>query len=111
MDTVLLISDSDVANGRVIELQPEAGSALPRGGKVILSVSKGIRKVKVPSVIDKSLQEANALLTEAGLELGEISYRLSRYLPPDRVIDQQPLERTSVEKGTKVNLVISTSAP
>jgi beta-lactam-binding protein with PASTA domain len=111
VDTVLLISDSDVANGRVIELRPEAGSALPRGGKVVLSVSKGVKKVKVPSVIDRSLEEASALLAEAGLELGEISYRISRYLPPDRVIDQQPLERTSVERGTPVNLVISTSAP
>jgi len=111
VDTVLLVSDSDVVNGRVIEVRPEAGSALPRGGKVVLSVSKGVKKVKVPSVIDRSLEEASALLAEAGLELGEISYRFSRYMPPDRVIDQQPLERTSVEKGTRVNLVLSSSSP
>jgi len=41
----------------------------------------------------------------------EISYKFNRYLPADRVIDQQPLERTPVEKGTRVNLVLSSSAP
>jgi len=62
-------------------------------------------------VIDKSLEEASTLLAEAGLELGEISYKFSRYLPSNRVIDQQPLERTPVERSTRVNLVISTSTP
>lgn len=109
VDTVLLAGDSDVARGRVIEVSPGAGSALPRGGKVVLTVSKGVQKVRVPSVIDRSLDEASALLAAAGLELGEISFRFSRYLPPNRVIDQQPLERTPVEKGTRVNLVLSSS--
>jgi len=111
VDTVLLVSDSDVASGRVVELHPDAGSALPRGGKVVLTVSRGVQKVRVPSVIDKSLEEAGTLLAEAGLELGEISYKFSRYLPSNRVIDQQPLERTPVERSTRVNLVISTPSP
>ncbi len=111
VDTVLLVSDSDVASGRVIELHPDAGSALPRGGKVVLTVSRGVQKVRVPSVIDKSLEEASTLLAEAGLELGEIFYKFNRYLPPDRVIDQQPLERTPVERGIRVNLVLSSSIP
>ena len=111
VDTVLLVSDPEVANGRVIGVLPDAGSALPRGGSVVLTVSKGVQKVRVPSVIDKSLEEARVLLSEAGLEIGEISYKFSRYLPPDRVIDQQPLERAAVEKGTRVKLVLTSSSP
>ena len=111
MDTVIITSDSSVTRGRVIEVNPPGGAALPRGGKVMLTVSKGVQKVRVPSVIDKSLEEASALLAEVGLEVGVLSYKFSRYLSENRVIDQQPLERTAVEKGTRVNLVLSRSTP
>ncbi|HUU27127.1 MAG TPA: PASTA domain-containing protein [archaeon] len=104
-------SDPQVARGRVIGINPPAGTALPQGEKVVLTVSEGVQQVKVPSVIDKDIEEAKIILAEAGLKLGEISYRFNRYIPEGRVIDQMPLERTAVEIGSRVDLVVSSSVP
>ena len=104
-------ADARMARGRVVAVVPPSGSALPRGSKVKLVLSEGVPKVRVPSIIDKDLEEAGNILREAGLELGEVSYRYNRYLTPGKVIDQQPLERTPVDKGTRVNLVLSSSSP
>ncbi|MEA1997147.1 MAG: PASTA domain-containing protein, partial [Gemmatimonadota bacterium] len=92
---IITQSDEEVPAGRVIEVDPKGGTALASGGRVVLYVSEGARKVKVPSVIDKDLEEARESIEEAGLSLGNVSSKYS-YIPEGRVIDQLPLEYTTV---------------
>lgn len=109
IDTVLTVSDAAVGRGRVVASDPEPGSPLPKGTAVKLTLSEGTPKIPVPSLIDKSLDEAREILTGSGLKIGDISYRFNRYLPEGKVIDQHPLERTPVASQTKVDLVVSRS--
>lgn len=101
------VSDPRVARGRVIEISPPAGEALPHGGSVFLTVSEGVEQVRVPAVIDKPLEEAGNILDAAGLKVGTVSRQFNRFIPEGRVIDQSPLERAQVNVGTAVDLVVS----
>ncbi len=110
VDSVLAAADASMARGRILAVQPPPGTSLPKGSLVTLTVSEGARKVRVPSLIDKTVDEARAILRDAGLSLGEISFRFNRYLPAGRIIDQQPLERTPVELSVAVDVVVSSSS-
>jgi len=103
--------DPEVPSGRVIKIDPPPGTELPRGAKVTLTVSEGLPQVLVPSVIDKTLEEAEKILSASGLSVGSVSYKYNRYLPAGRIIDQQPLERSQVPRGTRVDLIISSREP
>ena len=109
VDSVLSAADAKTARGRIVSVIPSPGTFLPKGSMVTLTVSEGAQKVRVPSLIDKSLNEARAILQDAGLSLGEVSFRFNRYLPAGRVIDQHPLERTPVELGVTVDVVVTNS--
>ncbi len=110
VDSVLSASDANMARGRVVAVEPPPGTSLPKGSRVTLSVSEGARKVRVPSLIDKSVDEARAILRGAGLAIGKVSFRYNRYLSAGRIIDQHPLERTPVEPGVTVDVVVSTTS-
>ena len=102
-------SDDTVSRDRVIQVEPPGGTALPRGVELRLVVSDGVPRVEVPSVIDKTLEQAREILENAGLRVGVVTYKYNRFIAQGRVLDQSPLERVLVEKDTGVSLVISTT--
>ena len=102
-------SDPAVGRDRVIQVQPPGGTALAKGAAVSLVVSDGVPKIEVPSVIDKTFEQARAILENAGLGLGTVTYKYNRFIPEGRVLDQSPLEKALVNEGTQVELVISSS--
>src|SRR5215210_2718417 len=59
----------DVPAGRVIETSPSERSRLERGSTVTLVVSRGPRKVEVPSVLGRDRDEAERLLEGRGLQV------------------------------------------
>ncbi|MFH1070635.1 MAG: PASTA domain-containing protein, partial [Candidatus Glassbacteria bacterium] len=111
VDSVLSGSDPGMPRGRIIKIDPPAGTSLARGSKIVLMVSEGLPKSRVPSLIDKTIEEGKAALEAAGLKMGQVSFRFDRFLPSGRIIDQNPLERTPVERGTSVDVVVATSSP
>jgi len=104
-------SDSRVARDRVIAVEPAEGSPLPWSGAVVLTVSDGVEQLRVPSIIDKPLAEAESVLSAAGLRLGRVSYQQNSFIPAGRVLDQAPLERAIVNSGAAVDVVVSGTAP
>ena len=58
---------SDLAQGVVVAETPSAGTDVPRGTKITLSVSKGPATTQVPDVTGMSQSTAESLLTGAGL--------------------------------------------
>ena len=58
---------SDMAQGVVVAETPQAGTSVPRGTKITLSVSKGPATTQVPDVTGMSQSTAESLLTGAGL--------------------------------------------
>ena len=94
----------------VVAGSPSFGLSVPVGMSVNLEVSLGRSpdQVATPDLAGKSLEEANSILKELGLGIGEVTYEIKSGLPVDIVLEQFPPEGAEVEKGTKINLIVST---
>lgn len=90
----------------IIDQNPEGGQLVKPNRKVYLKVNIENRpKVKVPSVTNLSYRNARIQLLNYALEIGNISYRSSRY--KNTVLEQSVEAGEEVDKGTAINLVIS----
>ena len=100
----------DKAKGVVVRQDPGPGAPLNEGDPVTLFVSKGPEPVDVPALRLKSRAEAEALLTDAGLELGQVTTRVTDKRPSGTVLAQDPVAGRSVPKGSAVDIVVAVPA-
>lgn len=99
---------SDKDEGTVFDQSPEAGTTVDRGSKVDLKISDGSqKKVPVPYLIGKDVDEAKSALIEAGLKPGKTSYANSDTYDVNEVMEQEYEANTEVKKGTSVKLTVS----
>lgn len=93
-----------IDSGNVISVDPEAGTAVPKGGKVTLVLSKGPPPVTVPNVVDLDRSVAEATLRQAGFEV-KVTEPLG-VTPLNRVYQQSPAAGEVVPKGSTVTIQI-----
>ena len=74
------------------------------GGTAVVDPSA---QVTVPNLVSLTQADAEKALHAAGLEPGTITQQASDTVPAGQVISQDPAALTTVNAGTKVNLVIS----
>ena len=96
-----------VEKGKVISQSPGANSLGNEGDTVTIVVSKGKEQVKVPNLLNKTKEEAVKALTDLGLEAGTVTEENSDTVEKDKVMKQSVEADKEVDKGTKVDLVIS----
>ena len=96
-----------VKEGYVIKQSPKGGSIVNTGFAVTITISKGVSKTTVPSLIGVSQSVAERELNRVGLKLGSVSYDYSGEVGEGDVISQGIESGTSVDKGTKVPIVLS----
>jgi eukaryotic-like serine/threonine-protein kinase len=70
--------------------------------------ASGAQRVEVPRVVGLPLDEARGLLGDRGLELGSQTEAASAEISAGAVAEQNPLAGTEAERGTAVDLVVST---
>ena len=97
----------DVDEGDVISTDPVAGSKLKEGDTVTMKVSMGAEKAEVPSLTGKSESEAQSLLAQAGLEVGNVTSKYSDSVAEGCIISQGIKAGKKVSKGTSVDYVVS----
>jgi beta-lactam-binding protein with PASTA domain/predicted Ser/Thr protein kinase len=92
--------------GQVIRQAPSAGSQLPPGSTVSITVSKGEEKATAPNVIGKERAEAVEMVREAGLK--PVVQEQETEVPSQvgRVTDQFPPPNSEVKPGSTVTLVV-----
>lgn len=95
-----------VENGKIIKTDPPANSETTKDAKVTLYVSKGKEQVSVPDLRGKDQKEAEELLKEKGLKVGNVTPDYSNK-PEGTVIEQSITEGEKVDKNTAVDLVVS----
>ena len=102
--------DAAVEKGLVISQSPEADTKAPAGSNVTIRVSQGAEdnKVRVPKLIDMTEMDATATLTESGLTVGTVTQVENAETEADLVCYQSYSEGSYVDKGTAVDLRIST---
>lgn len=93
-------------DGVVLEQDPPAQSRQPRGTTVTLATSRGQLEAQVPGVIGLTRQQAEAALTNAGIQLGDVGQRESS-APRGEVIAVEPTAGTTLQLPAAVRIVVS----
>jgi len=96
----------DVPEGDVISQDPAAGTKLPRGSTVTITVSKGKPKVTVPDVVGMKEAKASNALAHAGLSVVREEREVTDPLQDGVVLDQRPGTGSEVDKGSDVVIVV-----
>ena len=95
--------------GTIITQDLPPGSKVKKGSYIGITVSAGesVDSIFVPSLVGKTLSEAQKILKEKGLLLGNVVYQVSEDLLPNTVIDQLPRENEIVTYKKDVDLFIA----
>lgn len=99
-----------VKAGFVIKQEPEGNRKVDYGATITLTISKGEEQISVPSVVGRTKSEAEKILTDAKLTVGNIELVHSDRYEEGIVISQSPDNGAKVSAGTKINLVISSGS-
>ena len=98
--------DLKIKSGYLIGTDPKVGSELKRGSVVNLIVSKGIEKISLVSYLGKGGEQALSELTELGFDV-DVEYKFNDTVFRGLVISQSPEKSESIEKGSKILLLVS----
>ena len=94
-----------VSKDRIITQTPSENTTLKKGDSVSVIVSKGNSKVPVPNVVGLKLSQAEKLLNDNKLILGNVKYEYND--AEEGTVLSQSLVGGSSDEGQKVSLVVS----
>jgi serine/threonine-protein kinase len=100
------VNGCDQPKDRVCDQSPLGGIASNKGGAVNLTVSQGKQQVQVPNVVNLSRDDATKALKDAKLTVGNIKEQDSTE-KAGTVLQQSLSPGTTVDTGTKVDLVVA----
>lgn len=101
------IYDDLVEAGKVASTNPAPGASLKRDTEVVIQISKGPEPVAVPKLVGLQLAEATPTMTTLGLSLQVKETVESETVPAGAIISTDPVEGTTVTKGTVVKVSVS----
>ncbi|MEX2088724.1 MAG: PASTA domain-containing protein [Bacteroidota bacterium] len=98
--------------GTVIDQNVAEGTKVSAGHviHVVVSMGKSGERVQIPDVLRKSYPDAERLIIQAGLKIGNVTYQLSVDLLPNTVMDQYPRPGDLVIPGQAIDLFVSKKA-
>ena len=99
--------NSDKPKGTVTTCFPEEGTEVKPNGEVRVYISKGLESFSVPNVTGVDKSQAKVYIESNGLQMGTVTEEFNDTIPSGIVISQNPIEDSPVQKGDKVNLVVS----
>ena len=97
----------DIAEGRVIDSQPEAGGRVEQGGSVKLIISKGPERYLIPKLVGLTPQAATKVISELPLDLQPVKEEFNQKIPQGYVIDSIPAAGEKVKRNSKVYILVS----
>ena len=95
-----------VDKGIIVSQDPEAGQTIKTGSTITVNVSKGLGDGSVPNVVGMMEGDLSEFLNGTGFELGAVTQQASEK-PEGTVLKQTPEAGEEVEKGTKIDVVVS----
>jgi serine/threonine-protein kinase len=102
---VVTEQSATIPEGTVIRQVPESFKRIPVGSEVLITVSGGLEKVKVPDVRGLNVADARTSLEAVGLKLGEVGIGSDPTKPQWLITSQQPSPEVELEKGSPVHVV------
>jgi serine/threonine-protein kinase len=99
-------ADSTKPAGTVIDTNPKAGTSLPRGSQVTLTVSRGPQTAPIPDVRGYSVAVAVGTIKAAGFKPVLVRQDIPDQAEDGLVISESPEHDTQAPLGTTVTLTI-----
>lgn len=100
---------SDKPEGTILKCYPDEGTKVKENSDVRVSVSSGDKVSSIPDVKNMELNAAKEVITDAGFEVGNITYQASASLQKDYVISQSP-DVGATSTDTTIDMVVSSGA-
>ena len=100
------IYSADYAEGRICLQSPEPGTEMAKEGTITVNLSKGPKEGLVPNVVGMQESEVEEFLKNHGYQLGNVKTKTSPE-PEGKVLEQSPSAGTSLDKESKVDIVVS----
>lgn len=97
----------EMETGLVLKQRPLPNSRVKKGRRIWVTVSKGLKEVAVPDLKGNSIRQAEILLQQAGLSIGDMELVNRRGVPAGVVLATQPLAEEEIEAGSPVDLMVS----
>ncbi|MFW6172170.1 MAG: PASTA domain-containing protein [Elusimicrobiota bacterium] len=99
--------DTEIPAGSIISQSPPPGLIVREGKAIETVISSGGKVVFAPEVEGKSLRQAELLLRQSSLNMGEQVRTYSNNIKRDHIVSQDPPPGEIVEKNSYVNVVVS----
>ncbi len=102
-------TSDEYPQGTIIDQEIGEGTRVSAGRaiNVIVSMGKSGERVQVPDLLRKSYMEAERLIVQAGLQIGNVTYQLNADLLPNTIIDQYPRPGEFVLPGQAIDLFVA----
>lgn len=102
--------ESSVALPRdtIVSQTPPAGSGIKKGRQIHVVVSLGPSEMQAPKLVGEHYRRADVIIRQAGFLPGTLSRISSDTVERDMVIAQDPQPGNPMDRGGKINLLVST---
>jgi serine/threonine-protein kinase len=100
-------ASDEVDEGDVVEQSPGSGSEVEPGSAVDVTVSTGPETVSVPDLYGYGADQAESILADAGLELGQVSEEETGELSEGLIFSQSQDNGATAEPGTEIDVTVS----
>jgi eukaryotic-like serine/threonine-protein kinase len=101
---------SNSPTGEVIGVNPSPGSQVRENTTIALTVSKGVKPIQVPSLVNLSVDDARRKLAALGLTLTVGQSTESDAIPANAIASQSPDPGQTVAPNSTVTVVVSTGS-
>ncbi|BAK81065.1 protein kinase domain-containing protein [Candidatus Arthromitus sp. SFB-rat-Yit] len=98
---------SDLEKNFVVDTYPKEGTVVRKGDTVKAILSEGVELIKVPNVINMTIERARLILQREGLIIGNIEERFSDVYERGVIMIQNPSPGSQINKNETVSIVIS----
>jgi serine/threonine-protein kinase len=99
-------ASEDVPKGRVVSTTPDAATPIDVGSTVILTVSTGREKGKVPDVVNQDVDDARAQLEQAGFVV-DVTEQEDATHDAGTVLSQDPAGGSELTQGKTVTITVA----
>ncbi len=100
------VTDSDAPDGTVIDQEPDAGTKVSRGDKILLQIASGGAKVEIPDVYGYDLATAQSTLRSNGF-VTAIEYDTKSDEELGHIVKTSPARGESAPSGSTVTIYVA----
>ena len=100
-------ASGEVSEGDILDQTPASGSEAEPGSAVDVTVSTGPEQSSVPDLYGYGETDAEAILADAGLELGQVTEEETDELAEGLIFSQSLSGGATAEPGTEVDVTVS----